>query len=107
MADIDLRLIPEFDGNALTSVTEWLDKLELVCHLRGIGELHEVIPLRLTGGAFAVYQQMPEEVKDQKIKAALRADVAADPFMAYRGDNCNLSLYYDDFNVVDPLTDAA
>lgn len=86
MADVDLRLIPEYDGGAGTSVTEWLEKVELVCKLRGVSDgLHEVIPLRLTGGAFAVFQQLPEGDKDnvEKIKAALRAAFAHDPFVAY------------------------
>ncbi|KAG0711706.1 hypothetical protein GWK47_020063 [Chionoecetes opilio] len=68
----DLRLIPEFDG-ALHAVGEWLEKLELVCRLRGITELHTVVPLRLTAGAFSVYQQLNSADKNDfsKIKAAL------------------------------------
>ena len=44
-----------------------------------------MIPLRLTGGAFAVFQQMPESDKKnvEKIKAALKAAFAHDPFVAY------------------------
>lgn len=83
---MDLRLIPEYDGGTETSVTEWLEKAELVCKLRGVTEeLHEVIPLRLTGGAFAVFQQLPEGDKKNvaKIKAALKAAFAHDPFVAY------------------------
>ena len=85
MSDLDLRLIPEFSGDSKTSVTEWLAKVELVCRLRGIHELDEVIPLRLTGGAFAVYQQIPEEDKEDvvKIKEALIAAFAPDSFVAY------------------------
>ena len=51
---MDLRLISEFDGES-QSVVEWIDKLELVCRLRGIKDLHTIAPLRLVGGAFAVY----------------------------------------------------
>ena len=61
-------------------------KVELACKLRGVTEeLHEVIPLRLTGGAFAVFQQLPEGDKDdvEKINAALMAAFAHDPFVAY------------------------
>ena len=84
---MDIRLIPEYDGGTETSVTEWLEKAELVCKLRGVTEeLPEVIPLRLTGGAFAVFQQLPEGDKKNvaKIKAALKAAFAYDdPFEAY------------------------
>ncbi|KAG0719538.1 hypothetical protein GWK47_050258 [Chionoecetes opilio] len=80
----DLRLIPEFDG-ALHAVGEWLEKLELVCRLRGITELHTVVPLRLTAGAFSVYQQLNSADKNDfsKIKAALISAFAADKFVAY------------------------
>ena len=80
-----LRLIPEFDGSASTPVTEWLEKLELVCSLRGVSALEEVIPLRLTGGAFSVYQQLPAgDKKDaNKIKAALISAFGSDAFSAY------------------------
>ena len=53
---MELRLIPEFSGDATQNVVEWLEKAEPVCNLRGIAHLESVIPLRLTGGAFAVYQ---------------------------------------------------
>ena len=53
---MELRLIPEFSGDATRNVVEWLEKAELVCNLRGIAHLESAIPLRLTGGAFAVYQ---------------------------------------------------
>ena len=44
-----------------------------------------VLPLRLTGGAFAVYQQLTEEDKRDsgKIKLALRTAFAVDSFTAY------------------------
>ena len=81
---MDLRLIPEFDGTS-QAVEEWLAKLELTCKLRGITELHTVVPLRLTGGAFAVYQQLTTANKEEyvKIKEALLAAFAADKFIAY------------------------
>ncbi|KAK8374447.1 hypothetical protein O3P69_012045 [Scylla paramamosain] len=37
---------------------EWLEKLKLVCKLRGVDDVASVIPERLTGGAFAVYLQL-------------------------------------------------
>ncbi|XP_043240252.1 uncharacterized protein LOC122390888 [Amphibalanus amphitrite] len=83
-AAADLRLIPEFDG-VLQPVCEWLDKVELVCQLRGIKGLHVVVPLRLTGGAFAVYQQLGEDEKKkyEDIKRALTSAFASDRFEAY------------------------
>jgi len=79
----ELRLIPEFAGTG--SIVEWLEKAELVCSLRSITRPENVIPLRLTGGAFAVYQQLsPEDKRDyDKIKAALYTAFAADSFVAY------------------------
>ncbi|KFD56888.1 hypothetical protein M514_02145 [Trichuris suis] len=77
----DLKLIPEFDARG-----EWLEKLELVCELSGVADTAQVIPLRLTGGAFAVYQQMTPEDRKQskKIKETLLAAFAVDRFVAYR-----------------------
>ena len=82
----DLKLIPEYDGSGAWSVVEWLEKLELVCKLQGVGgEVASVIPLRLTGGAFAVYLQLSESDRKsaEKVKKALLATFAADPYMAY------------------------
>ena len=83
-AAADLRLIPEFDGVS-QPVCEWLDKVELVCQLRGIKGLHVVVPLRLTGGAFAVYQQLGESEKKkyEDIKKALTSAFASDRYEAY------------------------
>ena len=81
--EFDVRLIPEFSGDG--TVSEWLDKVTLICDLRGVSNLTEVIPLRLTGGAFAVYQQLSAADKRdvRKIKSALLAAFADDPFVAY------------------------
>ena len=62
-SSLDLRLIPEFGGSPVESVTEWLEKLELICRLRNVTDLQTVIPLKLTGGAFAVYQHLSDEKK--------------------------------------------
>lgn len=80
-----LRLIPEFDGTGGQCVVEWLDKLKLVCSLRGVNSLEEVIPLRLTGGAFSVYQQLSDAKKKSPdaIQAALRTSFGPDRFVAY------------------------
>ena len=83
-ATADLTLIPKFDGTT-QPVTEWLEKVELVCRLHNIDALHVVVPLRLTGGAFAVYQQLDEEAKAgyATIKKGLLSAFAEDKFDAY------------------------
>ena len=82
---MELRLIPEFSGDSTQNVVEWLEKAELVCKLRGVAHLESVLPLRLTGGAFAVYQQLPDADKQDigKITKALRTAFAFDSFTAY------------------------
>ena len=57
----------------------------LVCKLRGIKELDKIIPPSLSGGAFAVYQQLGEADKANaaKIKAALLSAFGQDAFVAY------------------------
>ena len=82
---MELRLIPEFSGDATQNVVEWLEKAELVCNLRGLAHLESDIPLRLTGGAFAVYQQLPDaDRRDSgKITKAMRTAFAVDSFTAY------------------------
>lgn len=84
MSKFDMKLIPEFDGGS-QRVEEWLEKAELTCRLQGVSELHTVLPLRLTGGAFSVYQQLGEKEKDdyKEIKAALLRAFAVDRFQAY------------------------
>ncbi|KFD60907.1 hypothetical protein M514_13168 [Trichuris suis] len=80
----DVRLIPEFDGAAGQSVIEWFEKLELVCRLRGVEDVACVVPLRLTGGAFAVYMELPDQDKQSAVKVkALLSAFAMDPFAAY------------------------
>lgn len=67
-----VRIIPKFE------------KLELVCDLSGLKQLDQDIPL-LTGGAFAVYQQLTKDEKSDaaQIKEALITTFAADRFMLY------------------------
>ncbi|KRZ26608.1 hypothetical protein T4B_10054 [Trichinella pseudospiralis] len=66
-------------------VVEWLEKVELVCKLRDSSDVAGVIPLRLTGGAFAVYLQLNSQERSSidKFKEALLAAFPADPFVAY------------------------
>ena len=79
----DLKIIPEFDGTG--AVVEWIDRVQLVCDLSGVKRLENIIPLRLTGGAFAVYQQLTKEEKSDaaRIKGALLTAFADDKFTAY------------------------
>ena len=78
-----LRLIPEFDGAG--EIGEWLEKVELVCPLRGVTALQNVIPQRLTGGAFAVYQQLTatEKKNSERTKEVLTTAFGIDAFSAY------------------------
>ncbi|XP_045130851.1 uncharacterized protein LOC123515964 [Portunus trituberculatus] len=92
MADqpsLDLRLIPEYDGSGAQSVVEWIEKLELICKLRNVSDVASVIPLRLSGGAFAVYLQLAEaeRKKVEKIKALVGA-FAMDSYIAYKQFIC-------------------
>ena len=81
--EFDIRLVPEYSGDG--KVSEWLDKVALICQLRGVEDLTAVIPLRLCGDAFAVYQQLSEaEKRDEgKIRTALLTAFADDAFAAY------------------------
>ena len=74
----DLKLIPEFNG--LTSVLDWVEKVELHCLLSGVKSMEHVIPQRLSSGAFAVYQQLSAEEKQsyERIKVALYRAFAID-----------------------------
>jgi hypothetical protein len=82
---MELRLIPEFNGEGQQSVVEWLERVELICSLRGLAKLENVIPLRLAGGAFAVYQQLSKEQKAdvEEIKKALIRAFGLDRFSAF------------------------
>ena len=85
MADpFDVKIIPEFDGTT-QPVAEWFEKAELVCRLRNVKDLTTVVPLRLTGGAFAVYQQLSDSKKKdiEKVKGALYSAFVVDQFTAY------------------------
>ena len=80
--DKDVRVLAEFDGS--TDVIEWWTHAELICQHRGIS-LVQAIPLRLTGGAFAVWSQMPAEdrVVLDAVRTALFAAFALDQYAAY------------------------
>ncbi|KFD62492.1 hypothetical protein M514_13006 [Trichuris suis] len=81
----DLKLIPQFDGSHGQSVVEWLQTVELICKLQKVEDVASVIPLRLIGGALAVYLQLSDKERGsvEKLKASLLAAFAVDPFVAY------------------------
>ena len=78
----DARLIPEFGGSA--DVVEWLQRAEMLCQLRGVPVM-SVLPLRLTGGAFAVWSQLPTASRGslEVVRSALFAAFALDEHAAY------------------------
>lgn len=82
-AKFDLKLIPEFDGS--TPVVDWVERVELTCNLCEVKKIHTVIPLRLSGGALSVYQQLSpaEKANLNAVKGALYKAFAMDPCTAY------------------------
>lgn len=78
----DARLIPEYDGSS--DIVEWFTRAEVLCRHRGV-DLTDVLPARLTGGAFAVWLQMPEEARDSAdaVRDALYDAFAMDRLAAY------------------------
>ena len=83
----DPKLIPLFDGtDAGQSVVEWVKKAELVCRLSRVKNIECVVPMRLLGGAYAVYQQLSEEKRADFacIKDVLYTAFALSPVTAYK-----------------------
>ena len=78
----DARLIPEYDGSS--DVVEWFTRAEVLCKHRGV-DLTGVLPARLSGGAFAVWLQMPEDARDSAdaVRDALYDAFAMDRLAAY------------------------
>ena len=85
MDKFKLRLIPEFDGSPTgTSVFEWFEKAEWVCKLFRIKGPSTVIPLKLTKGAYAVYQQLGDDADLEEIKRVLYTTFGTDPFITLK-----------------------
>ncbi|KAF0307097.1 hypothetical protein FJT64_021512 [Amphibalanus amphitrite] len=82
-APFDARLIPEFDGTE-DVVSCWLARAEMLCQLRGVAA-ETVIPLRLAGGAFHVWSQLPAASRCSltAVRDALQAAFALDEYAAY------------------------
>ena len=77
-------LVLEYNGT--TSVMDWLERVDLICKLSGVNKVEQIIPLRLAGGIFDVYQQLSDADKTNvtRVKAALRRVFALDPYEAYK-----------------------
>ena len=86
MASFDIRLIPEFSGeNREDSIAEWYSKATWLCKLHKVTDLTLILPLRLTGNAYKIYDQLSEDDKLNldKVKVALFRAFEADAFSAY------------------------
>lgn len=60
----DPKMIQLFDiSDTVQSVIEWIEKAELICQLSGVKCIECVVPMHLSGGAYAVYQQLSKEKK--------------------------------------------
>ncbi|KAF0303839.1 hypothetical protein FJT64_024259 [Amphibalanus amphitrite] len=81
-ARLDVRLIDAYDGT--TDVVEWYSQAELLCEYRG-ASLAQVLPMRLKGGAFAVWSQLPAEERCcvESVRDALFAAFAMDDYAAH------------------------
>ena len=78
----DPKLIPLFDGSdSGQSIVEWFEKAELICWLSGVKHVKCVVPMHLSGGVYAVYQQLSEE-KRADIDCIKKTAFALDPFAA-------------------------
>lgn len=85
MDKFDLKLIPEFDSSPMCpSIVKWFEKAELVCRLFTVKEPATVIPLRLTKGAYAVYQHLKNDADLEEIKRALYTAFGTDSFIAWK-----------------------
>ena len=68
------------------SVVEWVEKAELVCWLSGVKNIECLVPMHLSGGAYAVYQQLSEEKRADFacIKDVLFTAFAHNPMKVYK-----------------------
>ena len=76
-------LVTQFDGTG--DFAEWVQKLELVAKLQKVDDVASLLPLFLSGGAFAVYQGLDGSVKGDygALKERLLVAFSADPCAAY------------------------
>jgi hypothetical protein len=74
MATVNIKcadIIQQYSG--ASDFCEWIRKVELVAKLQKVKELESFVPLFLSGGAFAVYENLEADVKEDyaKLKDAL------------------------------------
>lgn len=81
-APFDVCLIPEYDGS--TDVVEWCTRSEMLCQLQGVN-FESLLLLRLTGGEFGVWSQLPDVSRGslEDVKEALYVAFALDQFATY------------------------
>ena len=81
-ARFDVRIIDPFDGTG--DVVAWHTQTTLLCEYRGVS-VSEVIPMRLKGGAFAVWSQLSaaDRRSADAVKNALFAAFAMDDYAAH------------------------
>ena len=82
----DIRLIPEFSGTITDMpIIEWIENDKLVCELCAMDKVERILPLRLRGGAPAVYRRFCKEQRTdaEQIKQALITAYATDKFNAF------------------------
>ena len=93
MDKFELRLIPEFDSSPTgQSIIKWFEKAERVCQLFKVKEPSMVITLRLTKGAYVVYQQFGDDADLEEIKCALYTAFGQTPLLhgnCLLGDSSN------------------
>ena len=79
----DVRLIPEFTGAATDMpIVGWVENVELLCELCTMKNVECVLPLRLWGGALAIYRQLSAAQKAdvEQIKQTLITTYATDAY---------------------------
>ena len=77
------EFIKPFDGTG--DIATWLKKIDLVARLNKIDNVAALIPLYLEGTAFTVYDQLPDDLKEDEtaIKRVLRDAFGQNKFAAY------------------------
>ena len=85
--NFDPKLTPLFDGkDSDLSVQEWIEKAGLICQFSGVKCIECVVPMYLSGGAYAVYQQLSEDKRRDFVctKSALYTAIALDSVSAWK-----------------------
>ena len=65
---------------------EWIEKAELICQLSGVQCIECIVPMHLSDGAYAVYQQLSEDERREFacIKSALYRVFALDSVSTWK-----------------------